>query len=548
MLILFALGSAFAVLATAPTLSDWSGSAIGALCSEAPGALWRLWSNSQSLAPVGFPAAAPDALSGAPIMALGFQFLLLILGSAAAAWNTLIALGFGVLITGTIALAKRIAPDAPLLAHITFVIAVVGASAWSPLVQQVGVGMIPMMCVPGVLALIHAWLDPHAPRWTGGAAMLFFLIAVLGHWAATVFVIAMTLPMVIVLTRHWEGPYARNKVLISIGPGIIVGCWYIYQTCSAIPGLELGAALLSPAWIHQAKGALVLPATAAVALPSLGILILALTGVAARPRDTAGWLLSATWGVLLAAGASPLSAKAILPAQHMAEAIPGLEFLGSWWAIAPLVSIPFGVAAMRGVQALHKVQRDPLAMGILILAIVDQTLPSMVATGPQKITPSLGEATVTALSNLPPGGVLQLPATDTECGRSALHRLWQPLHGRPISTAAPGGTDGGLRVSYLARIVSWNNPKSSARASKESPLTPEEYLCAISDLTTLKELGFAAVLLDNQNGEQEASADVLRQVLGAPISDNHGIHLWAIEDAIKNKAPPPCPLLLPATQ
>lgn len=536
------MGGAFALLAVAPALSDWSGSVVGVLCSDAPDALWRLWSNSQSVAPVGFPASSPEPVSGAPIMALGFQLLTWILGSAIAAWNTLIVCGFTISIAGTIALGKRIAPDAPLLAYITFVIAVVGATAWSPLVRHVGVGMIPMMCVPGVLALLHAWLDPHAPRWTGGGTLLLFLIAVLGHWTATVFVIAMIIPMVIVLTRHWEGRYARHKVVITIGPGVLCGAVYVYNSWVSVPGIDVAAALLAPAWIHQAKGALVLPATAAVALPSLGILILALAGVAARPRDTAGWLLSATWGVLLAAGASPLSAKAILPAQHMAESMPGLAAIGSWWAIAPLVSIPFGIAAMRGVQALHKVQRDPVTMGILMLAIVDQTLPSMVEPGPQRITPSLSDSTVTALSNLPPGAVLQLPTAEGECGRTALHRLWQPLHERPISTGAPGGLDGGIRVSHIARLVSWNTPYATRPASKDSPLTPDEYLCAISDLSTLEELGFAAIMLNNQTGQHERSGDVLRQILGPPISSDQGVHLWAIEDATQVNVPEPCPL------
>jgi hypothetical protein len=100
--------------------------------------------------------------------------------------------------------------------------------------------------------------------------------------------------------------------------------------------------------------------------------------------------------------------------------------------------------------------------------------------------------------------------------------------------------------------VSWGSPRYADRASKESPLTPEEYLCAISDVSTLKALGFSVVMLDNQNGQHEASADVLRQVLGGPVSIDKGIHIWAIEDAIKatsssSPPPPPCPLPLPPT-
>lgn len=542
LLILLALGGAFAVLCLAPVLTDWSGSAIGAACSDAPDGLWRLWSTHQGAAPVGFPAAESTVTHSAPAVTLGFEIFSQIMGSPIAAWNALVVLAFSILTVGTIALGYRIAPNAPLLAHITLVVAVVGASAWSPLIRHAGVEILPMVCAPGVLALLHRWLHPDASPWVGVSTALLFSIAMLGHWASTVLTMTMVFPMAIVLTRHWEGRQARERLLLALLPGAALGALHVSQTYALIPGIHVDAGLLAAAWIHQTEGALLLPATAAVALPSLGLLILALAGVAARPKDTAGWLLCSTWGILLAAGSSSLSPSAILPAQHMTELIPGLSPLESWWAIAPLVAIPLGIAALRGVEALHRAQRSLVAMGVLFVALVDQTLPAVVTTGSQRISPALGVSTRTALSNLPPGAVLQLPATENECGQTARKRLWQPLHGRAVSTAAPGERDGGLLISHLARLAANHVKQPGAQATPKDPLDTDTLLCATADLQSLYELGFAVVALDNHSGEHTHTAALLNQVMGEPISEEQGLLLWSVEDALPAMVPEPCVL------
>ena len=124
-------------------------------------------------------------------------------------------------------------------------------------------------------------------------------------------------------------------------PGLILGVIHIGTQAEPGSGITVDAALIGSAWIHQMEGALALPATAAAALPGLGILLLALAGVAARPMQTAGWLLVSAWGILLAAGLSPDGLSSWSPAHQLADRIPLLGHLDSWWAIAPLVSCPW---------------------------------------------------------------------------------------------------------------------------------------------------------------------------------------------------------------
>ncbi len=222
---------------------------------------------------------------------------------------------------------------------------------------------------------------------------------------------------------------------------------------------------------------------------------------------------------------------------------PSLTGMGSWWAVAPLVSLPLGVAAMRGVTALHKVQREKLAMAVLFIALIDQTIPTTGQFESRSISPSLGDQTLTELSNLSPGAILQLPANPHACAQRATHRLWQAVHGRAVSTAAPQGKDGGLQVSYLARLMTYReHDELSRNRSKEQPLDVDSFTCAQADIHTLHQLGFSAILLDNRSGEFEKHADILRQTMGNPGAGDQGVIVWAIEDSLSQIAPKPCPL------
>ncbi len=260
-LILLALGGAFAILTLAPILPMWFTGALGAVCGGASDSLWRLWSSSNDFSGVGFPSAPTTQPVAAPFVAVVFHVLMAIFGGAIPAWNAMILLGYVCLIWGTIALAKRIAPNAPLLGYITFVLAVVGSAAWAPLLHGAGVDILPLMLVPSALALLHKWLEPQASTRIGVAAALVFLFSVLGHWSASVFVIAMTVPMAMVMNRHWEGIQARNRTFFALGPGIVLGAWHIYSTAADIPGIDVSASAMAPAWVTHMSGAFVLPAS-----------------------------------------------------------------------------------------------------------------------------------------------------------------------------------------------------------------------------------------------------------------------------------------------
>jgi len=362
----------------------------------------------------------------------------------------------------------------------------------------------------------------------------------LGHWATTVFAMAIMIPMVVIQCRSLEGRQVWRRASAALLPGVILGVIHIGTQAEAGAGLEVNAALIGPAWISQMEGALALPATAAAALPGLGILLLALAGVAARPLQTAGWLLVSAWGILLAAGLSPDGLDTWSPAHQLSDRIPHLSHLGSWWAIAPLVALPMGLSAMVGVDILHRVRRDRLAMGVLVMAVVDQGLPAFTTTTPQSFVHKPPMGVMTALSNLAPGAVLQLPVHGAnQCQTASMHRLWQRVHDRPVSTAKPDGEDGVMSLSYIARLAQ-DDTMLSRPASKDSPIDPDTYRCAQADLKQLVDLGFAAVLLDHQADAPEQLGPTLTMLLGSPhYTDDHAT-VWPL--TAPQEPPDPCPL------
>ena len=545
-LILLAAGLAFALLFAAPVLSGPHQMALGEACGMAANDLWSMWASldgaQAGAGQLGFPAASQSPDGFAPTVWLLSHGLMLVLGNPIAVWNTILILGFIALTLGTIALGRKVSPDAPLVAQLTLILAVVGAAAWSPLLRQLGAGVMPLMLVPATLALIHAWIQPDASTTTGAAAATMFSLAVLGHWGGTVLIILMVPPMVVVIAQHIEGGQAWRRALGALAPGLVLGVAHILVSHQHLNGLPIDAGTIGPIWIHQWGGKLVLPSTAAVALPSLGILILALAGVAARPRSTAGWLLTATWGILLAAGTVAGTPSGVFPANHMVETFPLLADLHGWWAVAPLVAIPLGIAAMRGVESLHRVRRETLAWAVLGLALVDQTIPAATVSVPQRIAPRPSGAVQTALSNLPSGGVLQLPIKTDSCDLLGKHRLWQRFHRRPVSTAGVDGRDGGLQVSYIARISQSLATDPPPRASTDSPLDPKAFMCAKADVMTLIDLGFVAVSLDLQAEAHPALAESLDMVLGPPMLQDDDAMVWALTDAGQTDGINACPL------
>lgn len=536
------LGLAFTALVVAPVLGDWSGSAVGLGCEAAPSDMWSLWSwasTSEGSTHMGFPGPTTSASLSSPSALMLFAGLMSILGPVAS-WNTAVLLSMLVLLLGTIDLSRRIQPDASPIARSTLVIAVVGTAAWSPLIRHVGVSALPMAALPLALSLLDRWIQPDASRRWGIIAAATVTFAMLGHWVTTVFVMAILIPMLVIQCRALEGRQVWRRAGGALSPGLILGVFHVGIQAEAGSGIQVDAASIGPAWIHQMEGALALPATAAAALPGLGVLLLALAGVAARPKQTAGWLLVSAWGILLAAGLSPDGLNTWSPAHHLAARLPQLVHIDSWWAIAPLVALPMGLSAMIGVDILHRVRRDRLAVGVLIMAVIDQMLPAFTTSTPQSFLHKPPMGVMTALSNLGPGAVLQLPAQDeTQCQIASMHRLWQRVHDRPVSTAKPDGADGVMSVSYIARLAH-DHANLSRPASKDSPIAPETYRCAQADLKTLSDLGFAAVLLDHHADAPEQLAPTLTVLLGAPhYTDDHAT-VWPLSAP---EAPPdPCPL------
>ena len=90
---------------------------------------------------------------------------------------------------------------------------------------------------------------------------------------------------------------------------------------------------------------------------------------------------------------------------------------------------------MIGAQTFCIARRDRLAVGVLVMAVFDQTLPAFTTSTLQSFLHKPPMGVMTALSNLGPGAVLQLPAQDeTQCQIASMHRLWQRVHDRAVST------------------------------------------------------------------------------------------------------------------
>lgn len=539
-LILFALGLAFGAVFAAPVASALSSQALGAECGLASQELWALWHSiaDSSAGGLGFPGLDALPTIAAPTIWIASKTLAQAGIEPIASWNALFGVAYVVLTLGCISLGRRISPNSPFIAQLTLLIAVVGCASWSPLLRQVGASIIPMMLVPMVLAQVHAWMHPDAHWRHGVAAAALFVAACLGSWGTSALVMLMTPTFAVVLGQRIEGHQARRRIAGALAPGLAAGCIHVALTHTEIHPLVVDAAALGPAWMTYAKGALALPATAAVALPSLGILLLALAGIASRPHITVGWLLTATWGILLAAATT----SPALPVVHLADAFPPLAEMEAWWAVAPLVSIPLGIAAMHGVEALHRAQRDTLAMGVLALALLDQTIPLLTPTGPQRFSVAPPASLVEALRALPNGGVLQLPQTPLDCAHQDKLRLWQPIIRRPVSTAAWNGSDGAEPVSYIARLARELATAPPRRASHEAALGPPTFQCAVQDIFTLRDIGFAAVTVDKSAEAHPALMDGLRMVLGEPAAEDALMAVWSLVDAEPGDRGTPCPL------
>ena len=535
------LGGALAILTLTPVLGAPGQSALGTPTGIAPGELWSLWSMMNPMGTnairLGFPGAPGISPFSAPAGALLYGVLATVFGHGVLAWNMAMALGFAALAWGTLAVGKRISPNAPLLAQVTLIFSVVGCASWAPMSRYLGVGAVPMMTVPLALALTDRWIQPGARRSVGLAAGVMTAFACLGHWSTTVFTIAILVPMVSIQCRGLEGADIWRRAAIALTPGVVFGCLHIALSHQSAAALNIEASTLGAAWVHRLEGALRLPATAATSLPAIGILMLALAGVASRPSRTSGWLVVGAWGVLLAAGMGPSGFEAYAPASQLSLRVPPLADLNSWWGIAPLVALPFGLAAMVGVEVLHKVRKQRLAIAALVLALIDQGLPGLNQQGDQVFYSAPSAGTITALSNMAPGGVLQLPAN-----APAKHRLWQRSLNRPLSTAPIGGRDGGLRISFLARMVTNQSRDPQPRASTDSPMDPATFLCAKADIATLSDLGFVAVVLDHTLAPTTWNTDALTAVLGEPAFTDATATIWGLRNAVQTEELSPCAL------
>ena len=172
-----------------------------------------------------------------------------------------------------------------------------------------------------------------------------------------------------------------------------------------------------------------------------------------------------------------------------------------------------GLSAMVGVDILHRVRRDRLALGVLAMAVLDQALPAF--TTPPAVIHSQATHGRHDGALEPRAGCR---ARRPECCRvpdridaSTLAARARP----PGVTPTSGGENSVASVGYIARMAQ-DHVRLGRPASKDNAIDPDTYRCALADLRTLSDMGFAAVVLDHHAGPPDQLSPALTMLLGAP--------------------------------
>jgi hypothetical protein len=577
-LALLALVLLAAVLLTLrPVLHAPATLALGSPDSEAPRHLWALWTTVLHMdrwgpfvahLEAGFPGHYTRHLMD-PINLLFFHPIYALAGGGAtgavlgfsavhAAWTLLAGLG-GWLLCRRLLGHHPAAGEAALLAAL--------ACATTPmLMASPWLGRSELL--PGAAWGLHLWwlhraLQPTEHRrdrilsWDLlGAALSLGCIA-LGGWYLAGWLLVLEPP--VALAMAWQAAGRDRRAWITQGLRLcLITALAVLPTLPALHALvtypppilgetqRLAAhmGINTPPW-------LLLPFTGAQGLPGVevpaypGWVILALGGWAAwrRPRIAAPWLVLGL-GILLlslgphlvwsntppAEGAQPTR----LPAWYLEAWVPPLRFVWGWCRIGILVSTPLAVAAAWGAADLLtrlRPLRLQLLVGLLALVAVEQARPRIPAgVRNSAYDPRPPEDLLTAVRDLPPGALLQLPLDDH-------YLVWQPSLERPIAESLELEPVRGSSYTVQRVLEMLGDPATQRRAtsagttprtldgfSSQPGLTP----CLQADAHALATAGFAAVVLHEDRLPEQADElrQLLEQGLGPPHLRTRSITLW----------------------
>jgi hypothetical protein len=555
----------------------------GHLHSEAMGHLWRLEMATDGLARYGPLVTGSDQLlfpdglypeftdvANLPVFAPVFWLT----GSRALAWNALFLFWIGMSIVGSLALARRIVPDASWAPPVLIASSTAGAW-WLGFDRAARTEYLPALLLPLHLAWLRDALQTDSRRAPWLAGLTLAGIA-LGGWYLAVFVIIVVAPVAIV----WARAAPRRRAIRSLST--------IAAIALALVAPAIAAFLTGGREVLRTQGSRALPPSVHVnvpgvasffhelripeppvffhgidqpAYPGVVALIGAILGALVSPpplrRRVWGWLALVGWMLVWAAGFDLVLADETERVTHalpnlprlLSAIVPVTAAITGWNRLGCMVGVPMGVALATALQA--PVARWPAlrrVVPLLVLAmIVDQlTWPRPLELRAATFDPHAPAGLVDAVRAIPPGALLLLPLDVPDPGEGVadmppLHQhypFWRAELGRAI-TSGYGGVDSTIGRSLLTRQA-LQIQDADARHRALPSVSPDLAACIGPDAARLRDLGIAAVVLVRSLPHASVLEPELREWLGVPVSTNADALAWDLA-AIDVPAPGECP-------
>lgn len=387
------------------------------------------------------------------------------------------------------------------------------------------------------LSWLGAYLEEGRPRHAALAAVSLGLMGATASYLP-VFLAVIELPVAI----GWglrAGPWRRSllRLVVVAVPAVVLVLGFVWAMTWPWPlghGAFAGQAAVgqrpTPELSSVLHGLLRLwPGSLDVRMneqpgyPGLVLLVLALVGTVRAPRSALPWLVAGLSALALSAGPDVmLGGRPVpLPAGVLTMVLSPLRSVHWWERLGCLTPLPLGVAALHALPP--GAWRRTLALCALML--LDQgsfpergwPWPSFDLSPPTDLLDALEEA--------PEGAVLELPLPLVHLpGRpvsTGAYLMWQPQHGRPITTVQTLQADRLLDRSYLVRVVGNRQGTRPGRVQREAPgssgsLRVDELACARNDAALLAEEGLASVVLHTRLSGGRELEGLLQQVLGEP--------------------------------
>jgi hypothetical protein len=543
----------FLAVAAVPIMEDPSWWVLGDAEGRGPYALWATWTRAEmwvagAAAPqTGFPQLSDPPNPVSPAHFWLFAALTRLTGTgpagAALAWNFTIITWLCLGIVGTVALIRRVLPHASAIVHGVAITAIPASLGWSGAIVAGDVADLPALLIPAHLALLHRWVGKERDLLSGLGAAVLLALAVLTRWQMSFFVLAMTLPLGLVVGRHIHDRAGLRRWAMVLLPGTITGIGHIWIS----DGVIMPGPTASAAYLRAPLSALFMADQHAwlspwfMALPALGILILALISTLDRPLKAAGWWLCAAWGVLLAGGTT--ATPYIAPGRRLSDLFDVLQSITDWSMVAPLIAIPVGVLAARGAAALEQRHTRSVAAALALAALADQSHHLIgIHTEDRRFEVRPTRVAAIAFEGIVTGAVLELPFAPDRSASRGEALLDQRMHRMPVSISTSAATEGALTLSYLARLTLRMQLDPGPLPSPEMPLQPQEFLCAAADIDNLIDLGFTAVAYRGLPDPAHPSWQTLALVLGAPTFRDRTFTVWSLHRATSSTTKGPCPL------